>query len=250
MIPRVPLAVLVLVLLVVLCDGALLGPSLARAERAPTRHERAAIERAAHRAYGDPRYLWLKLSRIEVSTVNRRWATGVIALTRHGESKPTQVIQEEFFRPRGRRWTAGFETSMPDKPMPKTVERDLGFAGPAPLFGISLETVIWIALGVIVLTVVVIGSRATAGGGSGSGGGVAPGPSGVPPQPSPSVPEWHQPTQKPCPNGCQGGKVACPGCGWARYVKNEVTGAFEPCTTCGAQLKTCPVCHGAGVITD
>jgi hypothetical protein len=248
MIPRVPLAASVLVLLLTISSGALLRPNLAHAERGPTAGERAGIERAAHRAYGDPRYFSLKVSRIEVSTVNRRWATGVVALTRLGESKPTQVIQEEFYRPRGHRWTAWFETSMPDKEMPIEVERDLGFAGPAPLFGIHLVTVVWIVFGLIALTLVVLGSRALGGSGGGapSGGGEPSGSFGVPP----IAPEPHQPTTKPCPAGCHAGRVHCGGCGWARYVKNDVTGVYEPCKTCGAQLLPCLRCHGTGSVTE
>lgn len=51
---------------------------------------------------------------------------------------------------------AWFSVAMPDVEMPIDVERDLGFAGPAPLFGISEKTAIQVGFGVILLVVIVV----------------------------------------------------------------------------------------------
>jgi hypothetical protein len=134
------------VLLLLLCV-----PGIAHAERHPTSREKAAIEKAARKAYGD-QYFRVRVSRIEVSTVERRWATAVVATFRRKEPRApaNQRMQETFYRT-GRGWVAWFSVAMPDVEMPIDVERDLGFAGPAPLFGISGETAVFIVVGVIVL---------------------------------------------------------------------------------------------------
>jgi hypothetical protein len=135
-----------LVVLFLLCV-----PGIAHAERHPTPRERAAIEKAARRAYADE-YFKVRISRIEVSTVERRWATAVVATYHRKEPDAAlaQRMQETFYRTE-QGWVAWFSVAMPDVEMPIEVERDLGFAGPAPLFGISGEAAVFIVFGVIVL---------------------------------------------------------------------------------------------------
>jgi hypothetical protein len=130
-------------------------PGIAQAERHPTPREKAAIEKAARKAYAD-RYFRVRVSRIEVSTFERRWATAVVATFHRKEphASVAQRMQETFYR-KQRGWVAWFSVAMPDVEMPIEVERDLGFAGPAPLFGISEKTAVKIGLGVIVLILVV-----------------------------------------------------------------------------------------------
>ncbi len=130
-------------------------PGIAHAERHPTPREKGAIEEAAHKAYADE-YFRVHVSSIEVSAVERRWATAVVATFRRKEpnARSAQRIQETFYRTE-QGWVAGFSVAMPDVEMPIEVERDLGFAGPAPLFGISGKTAALIVFGVIVLGVIV-----------------------------------------------------------------------------------------------
>lgn len=61
-------------------------------------------------------------------------------------------MQETFYRT-GQGWVAWFSVAWPDVEMPIDVERDLGFAGPAPLFGISGKTAALIVFGVIALII-------------------------------------------------------------------------------------------------
>lgn len=135
-----------LVLFLLLCV-----PGSAHAERNPTPREKAGIERAARKAYAD-HYFKVRVSRLEVSTVERQWATAVVATFHRDErhAPVAQRMQETFYRT-GKGWVAWFSVAWPDKEMPIEVERDLGFAGPAPLFGISGEAAFWIVIGVIVL---------------------------------------------------------------------------------------------------
>lgn len=130
-------------------------PGTAHAERHPTPREKTAIVRAARRAYED-HYFRVSISRIEVSTVERRWATASVALFHRKEphTPAAQRIQETFYRTQ-RGWVAWFSVAMPDVEMPIGVERDFGFAGPAPLFGIKEKTVILVVFGLILLAVVV-----------------------------------------------------------------------------------------------
>jgi hypothetical protein len=234
--------------------GGLWGAGTAHAGRHPTPYEKAAIDRAARQAYAD-RYLRVSVSEIEVSAVDRRWAMAHLALFRKLEphAPAAQQMEEEFYRTR-RGWVAWFSTAMPDVEMPAAVERDLGFPGPATFLGVSTKTLAWIFLGVVALVVLALLGRFLGGesggqtSGGGGGGRRAVGPS--PPQgrgPSRYVPP-KVPQKVPCPGGCQGGRVACPQCGWARYVKDPITSEYRPCPTCGCQLFTCPRCHGAGVI--
>ncbi|HWJ42773.1 MAG TPA: hypothetical protein VNR67_05000 [Solirubrobacterales bacterium] len=134
-------------------------PGAAQAERHPTQRERAAIEKAARKAHED-RYFRVNVYRFEVSTVERRWATAVVALFRRKEphAPATQEIQELFYRTGGG-WLAWLDVAWPDVEMPVEVERDLGFAGPAPLFGVSLGTAVKIGLGVIALILLVVVSN-------------------------------------------------------------------------------------------
>jgi hypothetical protein len=222
-------------------------PGVSRAERHSTPHEKAAINRAARHAHAD-RYFRVTVSDIEVSTVNRRWATAVVALFRRKEPRApaTQEIQEWFFRAQ-RGWVAWFSTAMPDVEMPTPVAEDLGIAEPKSLLETIVKWVIWGVLGGVVLLVLLFFGRssATGLGGGGGGGPVSPqqaqGPSGGEFGPAPV-------RQVPCDGGCQNGRVACPICGWARTVQNPETGVFETCTTCGGQLFPCRRCHGSGLV--
>lgn len=221
----------------------LCAPESAHAERHATPKERVGINRAARQAYAD-QFFGVKVSGIEVSTVNRRWATAVVALFRRKEphAAPAQQIQEMLYRTQ-RRWVAWFSTTMPNVEAPVAVERDLGLVGPGPLLGISSEAAVWIVLGVIVLALLSLGG--SRGRDSDTGGPVKPpqAQSGSGRDFGPAVPR-----QVPCPGGCQNGRVACPNCGWARYVKDLDTGVYSPCPTCGCQLFTCPRCHGQGTV--
>jgi hypothetical protein len=157
-----------LAILTLLC-----APDVARAERGPTPRERTAIEGAARHAYAD-HYFKVRVSRIEVSTVDRRWATAVVATLHRREPHPSPQRRQESFYRTERGWVAWFNTAMPDVDMPIDVERDLGFAGPAPLFGISGKTAVWIVIGVIALIMVTVARVRLGGSGAGEGGGPRP----------------------------------------------------------------------------
>ena len=137
-------------------------PGVSRAERHSTPHEKAAINRAARHAYAD-RYFRVTVSDIEVSTVNRRWATAVVALFRRKEPRApaTQEIQEWFFRAQ-RGWVAWFSTAMPDVEMPTAVAEDLGIAEPESLLETIVKWAMWGVLGGIVLLVLGFFSRSSA----------------------------------------------------------------------------------------
>lgn len=126
-------------------------PGIAHAERHPTPREKAAIEKAVRKSYAD-HYFRVRVSHIEVSTVERRWATAVVTTFHRKEPHAplVQRMQETFYRT-GQGWVAWFSVAWPDVEMPIEVERDLGFAGPAPLFGISGEAAAFIVFGLIVI---------------------------------------------------------------------------------------------------
>lgn len=217
----------------------------AQAERDPSPSEKRAIERAARRAQSYRQYpIEVKASDIEISTAGR-WATAAVVVRSPENSMVLQEIQETYYRaPRG--WIGSENAHFPNRVMPAKVERDLGFSPSEPSRWVKIA--VWVVMGIGALVVLAaIGWVFSLFDGGGSTGGGSPAPSF--PRPvgyEPSAPrrkEW-----VPCHGGCQAGRTACPGCGWARVVKDDLTSVYYTCTVCGGQLFTCPTCHGAGSV--
>jgi hypothetical protein len=222
-------------------------PGTAHAERHPTPKEKTAIEKAARKASAD-QFFRVSVSRVEVSTVERRWATAAVALFRRKEphAPASQRIQETFYRTR-QGWVAGLDVAMPDVEMPIDVQRDLGFAGPAPLFGISGEAAVWVILGVIALILLSVAGAASRDSG---GGGSKPVPVSTGGR---AKPQAFEPERK-C--GTCGGSGTipppqCSSCGGTGRIRNpnpDLGVPYVNCYACGGpqQPRQCPSCHGTG----
>jgi hypothetical protein len=251
-VPRIRLVGIAI--LVLLC-----APGVARAERHPTPRERTGIERAARQAYAD-QYFKVRVSRIEVSTVERRWATAVVAtFHRNVPQRPPQRRQEWFYRTR-RGWVAWFSTAMPNVDMPIEVERDLGFAGPAPLLGIPERTLAFIVLGVLALVVLVV-ARARLGGGGAGGGGSEPtstlaGGGGGSQASQPQRHRTAEPVKRECEICFGRGMVeppVCLACGGSGRIRNPNNDPGVPFINCYAgeaahRPHQCWACHGTGEV--
>lgn len=226
----------------------LLVAAPAQAERDPSPSETVAIEKAARHAQSYRQYpIEVTASDIEISTVGR-WATAAVVVRAPQNSMVLQEIQETYYRaPRG--WIGSENAHFPSRVMPAKVERDLGFSPQGSSdFDHWVKIVVWVVMGLGALAVLAgIGwvlSLFDGGGGTSIG---APAPS----LPRPVSYEPSPPRRKgrvPCPGGCQAGRTACPGCGWVRVVKDDLTSVYGTCEVCGGQLFTCPTCNGAGSI--
>ena len=214
----------------------------AQADRDPTAAERAGIERAAHRAYGEPG-VHVKVNDVKVSTTVRSWATAGVDVD-YGAG--TQDYQAEFRRRGNGSWTgAGNKT-------PAAVEDDLGLSdaeGTAEKTGRIVGYVVVALIGGALLALVVwVLSKL---GGGGSSGTVTRAP---PSAPGGSMTATHSPPKqkRPC-SPCGGrGRLTCSNCGGRGQleVRDPEAGfgiKLVPCPACGTQGgPICSACGGRG----
>lgn len=136
---------------------------------------------------------------------------------------------------------------MPDVEMPIDVRRDLGLAGPAPLFGISGETAVWVILGAIALILLSVAGAASRDSG---GGGSKPVPVSTGGR---AEPQTFKPERKCVTCGGNGtiSSPQCLSCGGTGRIRNPNPDLGLPyinCYACGGpqQPRQCPSCHGTG----
>lgn len=200
----------------------LLIPATVYADRDPTSAERAGIERAAHRAYGEPGER-VEVSDIRVSTIKRAWAAANVIFYFNSGSSGGGFLSE-FHRQSGGSW------KKTNHGMPAAIEEDLGLVQSDGGGSDAVRIGVYVGLGILVLSVL-----GWLGGGSVPSGGPyesTPSRQGPPAIPTGGQnPPTHQaPRTRPC-GRCGGAKtepnphpppdrIICGGCGgrgWVEY---------------------------------
>ena len=210
----------------------LMIPAAAYADRDPTPSERAGIEQAAQREYGEPGAT-VKVSDIRVSTKNRSWAAANVIID-FGTSG--QGFLPVFRRHGGELWTKKLFH------IPAAIEEDLGLVE-SDGGGTSVAT--YVVLGVLGLLVLWGLGRLF---GDGSSGGAT---GSTPKQPRQYGPTPTSPRDKNCPAGCNSGRVRCPRCNGTCYEPNFGTPPPPQiaCRECGKTGSVeCKTCHGTGKV--
>lgn len=115
----------------------LLIPAAARADRDPTKGERAAIERVVRR-HTDGAHIRVIVSNVRISTADSHWATAAYSV-RFQKSGVRQDVETLYRRAKGRGWNTSYTQ------VPAAVEADLGWGDPDT----TLEKVVRIATYVV-----------------------------------------------------------------------------------------------------
>jgi hypothetical protein len=208
-------------------------PAAARADRSPTKGERAAIERAVRRSNAGP-HIKVILSRdVRVSTADRRWATAVYSVHFQRSGVRNDDVESIYHRARGPRWNPALGT------VPDAVLVDLGWAD-SHRFDKAARIVVFVLMGILALAILVVLGRL-------GGGQSSPTPGGSPP-PAYEPASW-QPSQDETCRRCGGsGTVQCPRCGGGGKVENHnPPPEMVICDFCpGNGRRQCEVCHGTG----
>jgi hypothetical protein len=213
----------ILCLLVLAVVLPLLIPAAARADRGPTKGERAAIEKVVRRHNAGP-YIRVIVSDVRISTADPHWARAVYSV-RFQKSGVRQDVESIYRRANGRGWNASYNQ------VPAPVEADLGW-GDSDRMEKVVRIATYVVMGIAALAILLV---------LGSLGGDQPSPGARSARPPTSVYEpGPQPArEKPCPNCGGNGRFQCSIC----HAQNSACGYCS-----GRGWRQCENCHGTGQV--
>lgn len=204
----------------------LLIPGAARADRSPTKGERAAIERAVRR-HNDGPHIRVLVADVRISTANPHWARAVYSV-RFQNSGVRQDVESLYRRAKGHGWNTSYTQ------VPAAVEADLGWGDPDTTLEKVVRNATYVVMGIAALAVLVLLGRLFGGG--------EPSPSGG--SPPPVSTSTYEPNPQPAP------EKLCPRCGGNRRVQCSIChGQDSGCGYCsGRSWRQCENCHGTGQV--
>jgi hypothetical protein len=212
-----------------------LVPAAARADRAPTKGERAAIERVVRRSNAGP-HVRITVSDVRISTADPHWAKADYSV-HFQKSGAQQDVETIYHRANGRGWNTSYSQR------PAAVEADLGWAD-SHLLETIVRTATFVVIGIIAL--LILSALAPSGGAQtarGSGPARRPSPRYEPPEPT-------GPREKTCSN-CGGSRTTpCNRCHGMTKVPNPYPPPeMKYCLHCsGRGSRDCELCRGTGKV--
>jgi hypothetical protein len=201
-------------------------PAAARADRDPTKGERAAIERVVRR-HNDGPHIRVTMSNVRISTADSHWATAAYSV-RFQKSGVRQDVETLYRRAKGRGWNTSYTQ------VPAAVEADLGWGDPDTTLEKVVRIATYVVMGIAALAILVLLGWLFGGGEPSPG-------TGSPPPVSTSA---YEPGPQPA------REKQCPSCGGNRRFQCSICqGQDSGCGYCsGRGWRQCENCHGTGQV--